>query len=152
MLKWAWIPAVPLLWDLTVTLTASWQKIFSGDPKVGYWTQHFQYRAAADAGKTAFGSAKNATQLHEVVRNTFIQGTLSVVFAVLVIIVFIAGVVVAVRAIRGGGGPPLSDDPPLPSKIFGPSGLISTSAEKEVQKQWDALPAPHAKSVGTSVH
>ncbi|APE15907.1 carbon starvation protein A [Mycobacterium sp. WY10] len=151
LLKWAWIPAVPLLWDLTVTLTASWQKIFSGDPKVGYWTQHFQYRAAADAGKTAFGSAKNATQLHEVIRNTFIQGTLSVVFAVLVIIVFIAGVVVALRAIRGGG-PPLSDDPPLPSKIFGPSGLISTTAEKEVQKQWDALPAPHAKSVGTSVH
>ncbi len=81
LLKWAWIPAIPLLWDLTVTLTASWQKIFSGDPKVGYWTQHFQYRAAAEAGKTAFGSAKNADQLHAVIRNTFIQGTLSIVFA-----------------------------------------------------------------------
>ena len=40
LLKWAWIPAIPLFWDLTVTLTASWQKIFSGDPKLGYWTQH----------------------------------------------------------------------------------------------------------------
>jgi carbon starvation protein len=68
-----------------------------------------------------------------------------------VIIVFIAGVIVALRAIRGGG-PPLSDDAPVPSKIFGPSGLISTSAEKEVQKQWDALPAQHAKSVGTLAH
>jgi len=151
LVKWAWIPAVPLLWDLTVTLTASWQKIFSGDPKVGYWTQHFQYRAAADAGKTSFGSAKDVNQLHEVIRNTFIQGTLSVVFAVLVIIVFLAGVVVAMRAVRGGGRP-LSDDPPLPSKIFGPSGLISTSAEKEVQKEWDALPAQHARSVGMSAH
>ena len=55
LLKWAWIPGIPLLWDLTVTLTASWQKIFSGDPKLGYWTQHFQYRDAKDAGKTAFG-------------------------------------------------------------------------------------------------
>jgi carbon starvation protein len=38
----------------------------------------------------------------------------------------------------------------VPSKIFGPSSLITTSAEKEVQKQWDALATPHAKSVGTS--
>ncbi|MCX2929829.1 carbon starvation protein A [Mycobacterium sp. CVI_P3] len=151
LLKWAWIPAVPLLWDLTVTLTASWQKIFSGDPKLGYWTQHFQYRAAAEAGKTAFGSAKNADQLHAVIRNTFIQGTLSIVFAVLVIIVFAAGVVMSLRAIRGSGRP-LTEDTPVPSKIFGPSSLIATSLEKEVQEQWDALPPPHAKSVGTLAH
>jgi carbon starvation protein len=151
LLKWAWIPAVPLFWDLVVTLTASWQKIFSGDPKLGYWTQHFQYRAAQEAGKTAFGSAKNAEQLHAVIRNTFIQGTLSIVFAVLVIIVFLAGVIMALRAIRGGGLE-LTEDTPVPSKIFGPSSLIATSAEKEVQKQWDALPAPHAKSVGTLAH
>ena len=50
LLKWAWIPGVPLLWDLTVTLTASWQKIFSSDPNVGYWTQHFQYAAAKSVG------------------------------------------------------------------------------------------------------
>ncbi len=151
LLKWAWIPAVPLAWDLTVTLTASWQKIFSGDPKLGYWTQHFQYRGAEQAGKTSFGSAKNADQLHDVIRNTFIQGTLSIVFAVVVIIVVIAGVVMSVRAIRGGGRP-LAEETPVRSRIFGPSGLITTAAEKEVQKQWDALPAQHARSVGTSAH
>ncbi len=95
LLKWAWIPGVPLLWDLIVTMTASWQKIFSGDPKLGYWTQHFQYRAAEEAGKTAFGSAKNADQLHEVIRNTFIQGTLSIVFALVVIVVVLRPRVVA---------------------------------------------------------
>ena len=51
LLKWAWIPGVPLLWDLVVTLTASWQKIFSADPAVGYWTQHAQYSAAKDGGQ-----------------------------------------------------------------------------------------------------
>ena len=150
-LKWAWIPGVPLLWDLTVTMTASWQKIFSGDPKLGYWTQHFQYRAALEAGKTSFGSAKNVDQLHAVIRNTFIQGTLSIVFAVLVLIVFSAGVVMAVRSIRGVGRP-LAEDDPVPSHIFAPSGLIATSVEKEVQQQWDALPESPAKSVGTSPH
>jgi carbon starvation protein len=66
-------------------------------------------------------------------------------------IVFAAGVMVALKAIRGGGRP-LSADEPVPSRIFAPSGLIPTEAEKEVQKQWDALPKSHARSVGTSAH
>jgi carbon starvation protein len=151
-LKWVWIPTVPLLWDLAVTLTASWQKIFSADPKVGYWAQHHQYQQAKDAGKTVFGSAKNVHQIDAVIRNTFIQGTLSIVFAVLVVIVFGAGVIVALRVIRGSG-PPLSEDAPIPSRLFAPSGLIPTPAEREVERQWNALPGPragsHAKSVGT---
>ena len=151
LLKWAWIPGVPLMWDLIVTMTASWQKIFSGDPKVGYWTQHFQYRDARDAGNTAFGAAKDVGQLDAVIRNTFIQGTLSIVFAVLVCIVFVAGVMVALQAIRGGGRP-LSADEPVPSRIFAPSGMIPTAAEKEVQKQWDELSNSGARSVGTAAH
>jgi carbon starvation protein len=155
LVKWAWIPGVPLAWDLIVTMTASWQKIFSGDPKVGYWTQHFQYSDAKDAGKTAFGAAKDVHQLDAVIRNTFIQGTLSIVFAVLVCIVFVAGIIVALKAIRGGGRPVTADDP-VPSRIFAPSGMIPTKAEKEVQKQWDGLPPTHdkrpAKSVGLSPH
>ena len=151
LVKWAWIPGVPLMWDLIVTMTASWQKIFSGDPKVGYWSQHAQYVDAKDAGKTAFGAAKSADQIDAVIRNTFIQGTLSVLFAVLVVIVFAAGVIVALKAIRGGGRP-LSADEPVPSRIFAPSGMVPTAAEKEVQKQWDDLPQPHARSVGTAAH
>ena len=151
LLKWAWIPGIPLAWDLVVTMTASWQKIFSGDPKVGYWTQHFQYRDAKDAGKTAFGAAKDAGQIDAVIRNTFIQGTLSIVFAVLVIIVVATGVIMALKAIRGTGRP-LTEDEPVPSRIFAPSGLLTTDAEKEVQKQWDELGPSHTRSVGTGHH
>jgi carbon starvation protein len=151
LLKWAWIPGIPLVWDLIVTMTASWQKIFSGDPKVGYWTQHFQYRNAKDAGQTTFGAAKDAGQLDAVIRNTFIQGTLSIIFAVLVVIVFAAGVVMALKAIRGQGRP-LTEDDPVPSRMFAPSGMFMTPAEKEVQKQWDALPRQSTRSVGTSSH
>lgn len=150
-LKWAWIPGVPLLWYLTVTMTASWQKIFSADPRVGYWKQHSQYVAAKEADESSFGAAKNPDQIDAVIRNTLIQGTLSIVFALLVVIVFTAGVIVALRSIRGVGRP-LTEDDPVPSRIFAPSGMIPTAAEKEVQQQWDALPGSHARSVGTGHH
>jgi carbon starvation protein len=141
-LRWAWIPGAPLLWDLTVTLTASWQKIFSADASVGYWTQHFQYADAQASGKTSFGSAKNADQLADVIRNTFIQGTLSILFAALVVIVLLAAIVAIVKVIRGGGLP-LSEDDPVPSKMFAPSGMIATAGERKVQRQWRVLALMH---------
>jgi carbon starvation protein len=146
LLKWAWIPGLPLAWDLVVTLTASWQKIFSADPAVGYWTQHHNYLAAKNAGKTAFGSAKNAHQLDEVIRNTYIQGVLSILFALVVVIVFVAGIVVAIKTIRGGGRP-LTEDEPVPSKRFAPAGMIPTASEREVQRLWDELPATTRGSI-----
>jgi carbon starvation protein len=153
LLKWAWIPGVPLLWDLVVTLTASWQKIFSHDTAVGYWALHSQCQQVLASGGTTCSTAKNAAAVHAVVRNTFIQGTLSILFAVMVVIVFALGVVMALRVIRGGGTP-LTEDDPVPSKIFGPSGLITTANEREVQRQWDeyyrSLPKSPAKSVGTA--
>jgi carbon starvation protein len=151
LLKWAWIPGIPLLWDLTVTLTASWQKIFSGDPKLGYWTQHFQYRDARDAGKTSLGAAKNPDQLNDVIRNTFIQGTLSILFATVVLIVVVSAIVMTIRSMRGRGRP-LAVETPVPSRIFGPSRLFATPIEKEVHKQWSAQSDSSVTSVGTSAH
>lgn len=136
--KWAWIPGLPLLWDLAVTLTASWQKIFSADPAVGYWALHSRYLAAKHAGKTAFGSATNADELDAVIRNTFIQGTLSIVFTLVVVIVVVAGILVSYRVFRGAQ-PHLTEVDPVDSKRFAPAGLIPTAAEREVQRQWDTL-------------
>jgi carbon starvation protein len=150
LVKWAWIPAIPLFWDLIVTLTASWQKIFSADPKLGYWKQHSICQAAKEAGKTCL-TAKTPADVDKIIRNTFIQGTLSIVFASLVVIVFAAGLVIVLKSLRGTGRP-LTEDEPVPSRIFAPSGLIPTQVEREVQKQWDALPKSHAKSVGTGAH
>ena len=148
-LKWVWIPGVPLLWDLAVTLSASWQKVFSADPSVGYWTQHFQYAAAQASGKSAFGSAKTPGQLADVVRNTFVQGTLSILFAAVVVVVLGAAIIVICKEI-GGGGIPLSEHSPVPSTRFAPSGIVATSGEREVQRRWDVLRVTPPKNASAS--
>ncbi|MDQ1181041.1 carbon starvation CstA family protein [Rhodococcus sp. SORGH_AS_0301] len=138
LLKWAWIPALPLAFDLVVTMTASYQKIFSDVPAIGYWAQHSDFKEAKSQGLTEFRSAATPEAIDAVIRNTFIQGTLSIVFAVLVLIVALAGFAVCFKAIRAGGLPS-SEEEDVPSKLFAPSGFLPTEAEKSVQAEWDVL-------------
>lgn len=44
--RFAWITAVPLAWLVTVTFAASWQKIFSPVPAIGFLAQADRLRAA----------------------------------------------------------------------------------------------------------
>ncbi|WP_066911401.1 carbon starvation CstA family protein [Millisia brevis] len=143
LLKWAWIPGLPLLWDVIVTMTASYQKIFSSVPAIGYWAQHNAFRDAKAAGATEFGSARTPEAIDAVIRNTFIQGTLSIIFPTLVLIVVAAGVVSCVRTIRSGRSVD-SEEPAVESTLFAPSGMIPTDIEKQIQQEWDAVEPAHA--------
>ncbi|MDO5682240.1 MAG: carbon starvation CstA family protein [Propionibacteriaceae bacterium] len=134
LIKWAWIPGIPLVWDLIVTMVASWQKIFSTNPQIGYWIQHSQAKDALAAGQS-YQTATTPEAVAAVVRNTAVQGTLSIIYAVLVLIVFIATVAVVIKALQRGGLP-TSEVAPTPSKIFAPKSFTATEAEKKVLAQW----------------
>jgi len=138
--RWLWIVALPLAFVSVVTVTASLLKIFSPVPAVGYWANHVAFRDALAAGETSFGNAPTVQAMEAVVRNTFIQGTLSIIFVTLAIIVIIAAVVATIMSYRSGGGVS-AEDPRVESKVFAPSGLTATPEEREIQKQWDAIPS-----------
>ncbi|MEU7524385.1 carbon starvation CstA family protein [Saccharothrix sp. NPDC042600] len=100
-LKWVWVTAVPLAWDAAVTLTASWQKVFSADPKLGFFAQREKYAAALENGQV-LAPAKNADQMQSIITNSTVDGVLAAIFALLVVIVLVDAIRVWVRTIRGG--------------------------------------------------
>lgn len=142
--KYLWIVALPLAFTAVVTITASFQKIFSDVPAVGYFANNAAFSKALADGKTSFGTAKTVTAMEAVVRNTMIQGWLSVIFVVLSIVVIVTALVATVKAFRNSAaGVPNADheDTPQPSRVYAPAGLIPTPAERELMAEWTRLPA-----------
>ncbi|MEV8016323.1 carbon starvation CstA family protein [Streptomyces sp. NPDC086554] len=128
-LKWAWITGIPLAWDATVTLTASWQKVFSSDPRVGFFQQRSNYQDAIDAGKV-LPPAKNMDDMHTVVTNSTVDGVLSAALALLIVIVILDAARVCVRHVRNPQSSELSEAEYVESKLTAPAGLIATKEEK----------------------
>ena len=130
-----WVIIVPLAFATVVTVTASMYKIFSSVPAIGYWAQNAAYQKALADGKTSFGNARTVEAMQAVVRNTYIQGTLSVVFVVLALVVIVTAVLAAVRSLRAGGRPSKEEEP-VASRIYAPSGFVPVPAERELEKEW----------------
>ncbi len=80
-LRYAWVPGAPLAWLVTVTSVAAWQKIFSDDPRMGF------FAAARDlADKLAAGvlSPERAAVAPKLIFNQQLDGWLTVVLLIIV--------------------------------------------------------------------
>ena len=76
-LKWAWVTAVPLAWDAAVTLTASWQKIFSERPEASASSRSATCTRRASTPGKVLPPAKTMDDMHTVVTNSTVDGVLS---------------------------------------------------------------------------
>lgn len=113
--RWAWVTGVPLAWDVAVTLTASWQKVFSPDPKLGFFAQREKYADALEQGKL-LAPAKNTDQMEAIITNSTVDGVLAAVFALLVIIVILDAMRVWRKALLGPT-PPTTETPYVASTL-----------------------------------
>lgn len=140
--QYAWIPVVPLVWDVAVTFTADFEKIF--DPQLGYFATASSLRASIDSGQlegealaTAYASLSNA----------YFDGVLSVFFLVMMAAFLAVGlktIVATVRA-RAYGDHLTSQEPFLESNWFASSGLIATRLERKVQREFEQRHARRAE-------
>jgi len=82
--KFMWITCVPLVWLVSATFTAAWQKIFSPIPALGFLAQADGLEAALRAGKAA-----NAAAAQTLIFNARLDAVVCGVFMVLVAVVLI---------------------------------------------------------------
>ena len=129
-LKWAWVTGIPLAWDAAVTLTASYQKVFSNDPILGFFAQRDSFQTALDNGEV-LPPAQNLGDMSAVVTNSTVDGVLAALFALLVIVVIVDAARVWVKAIRAGKPLPSTEAEFVESRIVAPAGLIPTAEERE---------------------
>jgi carbon starvation protein len=133
--RYAWVPGVPLVWDLVTTMTASWQKVFSDNPAIGYFAQADRFRDARDAGEV-LAPAADADQMDQVITNSMTNGILQATFAVLVVVVVANAAVIWVRAVRAGSLP-TTEVPHSPSDLVAPADFFATAEEKRAVASWE---------------
>ncbi|WP_445398669.1 carbon starvation CstA family protein [Streptomyces sp. LE64] len=126
-LRWAWVTGVPLAWIVTVTFTASWQKVFSDDPRVGFFAQRERFADAIDAGEV-LRPATSMDDMHTVVTNSTVDGVLIVLFVLLVLTVIGNAGVVCFRAVRRPERVVSTETPHVPSAIVAPPRREKTPA------------------------
>ena len=119
-LRWAWVTGVPLAWVVAITFTAGWQKIFSDDPRVGFFAQRAKYADGIDAGQV-LAPAKTLDDMHTVVTNSTVDGVLIALFLLLVAVVLVNAAVVCTRAVRAPGASPTTEAPYVESRIDVPA-------------------------------
>lgn len=147
--RYLWIIALPLAFDLVVTVVGSWQKIFSSNPTVGYWANHNLYKQAQASGAESFKAATSPEAIDAVVRNTLVQGSLSVVFVLLTLTVVFTALLEVLRSYRGHEKES-RENPYVQSKIYAPAGMLETPAEKELEKQWRQFYAKYPDQISGS--
>lgn len=142
--KWAWVPGIALAWDLVTTMTASYQKVFSGDPKIGYFEQRSTFQQAIDAGEV-LPPATDLDQMQQIVTNSTVNGVLQALFAVLTLVVVANAIPIWLRA-RKAGKLRTTEVPHEQSHIVAPSGFLATKEEKEAVHEWEASRATSTRA------
>ncbi|MBT1097215.1 MULTISPECIES: carbon starvation CstA family protein [Streptomyces] len=114
-LRWAWVTGIPLAWDVAVTFTAGWQKIFSDNPAIGFFALRDKYAQAIEDGQLLPGAA-DMDDMHTIVLNNTVDGVLMAIFLLLVLTVLVNCAVVCVRAVRAPGPLPTTEAPYVESR------------------------------------
>jgi carbon starvation protein len=113
-LRHAWITALPLSWLVIITSTATWQKLASDDPRIGFLAAANSLSDKLAAGALPPEKAAVAPQL---IFNQQLDAVLALFFVALLWLIVADMLRVCVRHLRKQPVPPLSEEPHYPTRM-----------------------------------
>jgi carbon starvation protein len=84
--RYAWVTLAPLTWLVAVTMTASWQKIFHPNPRIGFLAHA---RSLADQLAQGTVPVAKIAETHRLMFNDQLDAMVTIVFAMLVLLILI---------------------------------------------------------------
>jgi carbon starvation protein len=97
--KYTWVTLVPTAWLLVCTLSAAWEKVMSTNPKIGFFALASKYSDAAASG-TVIAPAKTIGDMQRVAFNNYLCGSITVLFAALVLVMAFFTIKMSLQALR----------------------------------------------------
>jgi carbon starvation protein len=89
-LRWVWVTLVPMAWLVTVTMTASYQKIFSTDPRIGFLSYANLLATQIAAGKIPAAKLADTQRL---IFNQRLDAGVTIVLALMVLVLIIEALI-----------------------------------------------------------
>jgi carbon starvation protein len=88
--RWIWVTLLPMAWLVIITMTASYQKIFDGNPRIGFLSYANVLAAQVVAGKIPAGKLVDTQRL---IFNQRLDAAVTAVLAVMVIVLIVEALV-----------------------------------------------------------
>jgi carbon starvation protein len=89
-LKWIWVTLVPMAWLVVITMTASYQKIFSANPRIGFLSFANGLAAQLAAGKIP---AAKIVETQRVIFNQRLDAAVTAVLAIMILVLLVEALV-----------------------------------------------------------
>jgi len=107
-LKWIWVTLLPMIWLVVVTMTASYQKIFSPNPRIGFLSFANTLAAQLAAGKIP---AAKIVETQRVIFNQHLDALVTAVLAGMILFL-LAEALIQWHAILARGKEPVLHETP----------------------------------------
>jgi len=88
-LRWIWVTLLPMAWLVTITMTASWQKIFDRSPRMGFLSAANGMAAQIADGKIP---AAKIAETQRLIFNQRLDAVVTAVFAVMILVLLLEAV------------------------------------------------------------
>jgi carbon starvation protein len=109
--RFAWVPLAPLAWLLAVTFTASWQKIFHANPRIGFLSHA--------AGMASGAIPAKASDLPRLIFNDRLDAAVTGMLLVLICVILVESAREWWRVLSGRKLPSTSEAPYVPVQAVG---------------------------------